>query len=259
MQLPLARTHEVLCVGEAEGDEQEPRLVHVGVVAIDHRDLGFVGRVDVPQAIGHDRSARAASEDEDSRCHHPSVAFGCVVVIGSCARRRCGHSAIGTDLYGIPAERIGVVPVTRAHGHADDEEVSVDTHGAVHLRASARSADGSLRQEVSIDRGRHVIVTDEPIQLGGGDTGPAPHELFPAALAPASRPRSRCTPVRMAGKSATSVWTSTTTTDRRRAASRSSCISTRRFQTTAWRASRRSRPAVPCAVRSRAGSCSTSG
>ena len=55
--------------------------------------------------------------------------------------------------------------------------------GTVSLRASARSADGSLRQEVSIDGGRHVIVTDEPVQLGGGDTGPAPHELFPAALA----------------------------------------------------------------------------
>ena len=35
----------------------------------------------------------------------------------------------------------------------------------------------------SIDGGRHVIVTDEPVQLGGGDTAPAPHELFPAALA----------------------------------------------------------------------------
>jgi putative redox protein len=61
--------------------------------------------------------------------------------------------------------------------------VSTDAHGTVGLRASARSADGSLRQEVSIDGGRHVIVTDEPVQLGGGDTGPAPHELFPAALA----------------------------------------------------------------------------
>lgn len=73
------------------------------------------------------------------------------------------------------------LPGARARG--DDEEVSTDAHRAVGLRASARSADGSLRQEVSIDGGRHVIVTDEPVQLGGGDTGPAPHELFPAALA----------------------------------------------------------------------------
>lgn len=51
------------------------------------------------------------------------------------------------------------------------------------LRASARSIDGSLRHEVTIDGGRHVVETDEPQSLGGEDTGPAPHELFPAALA----------------------------------------------------------------------------
>ena len=45
VQLSLARTCEVLCVGEAERDEQEPRLVHVDVVAVDDRDLGFLGRV----------------------------------------------------------------------------------------------------------------------------------------------------------------------------------------------------------------------
>ena len=58
--------------------------------------------------------------------------------------------------------------------------VSPETSG---LRASARSVDGSLRQEVWIDGGRHILVTDEPEQLGGGDAGPAPHELLPAALA----------------------------------------------------------------------------
>ena len=61
--------------------------------------------------------------------------------------------------------------------------MSTDPHATVGLRASARSVDRSLRQEVSIDGGRHVIITDEPVQLGGGDTAPAPHELFPAALA----------------------------------------------------------------------------
>jgi putative redox protein len=50
------------------------------------------------------------------------------------------------------------------------------------LTASARSVAGSLRQEVLID-GRHTLVTDEPVDLGGDDTGPAPHELFPAAVA----------------------------------------------------------------------------
>ncbi len=50
------------------------------------------------------------------------------------------------------------------------------------LTATARSIPGSLRQEVLID-GRHRIITDEPHRLGGDDGGPAPHELFPAALA----------------------------------------------------------------------------
>jgi putative redox protein len=50
------------------------------------------------------------------------------------------------------------------------------------LTATSRSIPGSLRQEVVID-GRHRLVTDEPETLGGDGSGPAPHELFPAALA----------------------------------------------------------------------------
>ena len=50
------------------------------------------------------------------------------------------------------------------------------------LTATARSTPGTLRQEVVID-GRHRLITDEPRHRGGGDDGPAPHELFPAALA----------------------------------------------------------------------------
>lgn len=50
------------------------------------------------------------------------------------------------------------------------------------LTASARAVPGSLRHEVLID-GHHLLHTDEPEHLGGGDTGPAPHELFPAAVA----------------------------------------------------------------------------
>jgi putative redox protein len=50
------------------------------------------------------------------------------------------------------------------------------------LSATARSIPGTLRQEIVID-GRHRLVTDEPEHLGGQDRGPAPHELFPAALA----------------------------------------------------------------------------
>ena len=41
---------------------------------------------------------------------------------------------------------------------------------------------GSLRAEIDVNE-RHVITTDEPENLGGEDTAPAPHELLPAALA----------------------------------------------------------------------------
>ena len=50
------------------------------------------------------------------------------------------------------------------------------------LTATARSIPGTLRQEVVID-GQHRLITDEPLRLGGDGSGPAPHELFPAALA----------------------------------------------------------------------------
>lgn len=54
--------------------------------------------------------------------------------------------------------------------------------GEMGLTATARSIPGTLRQDVVID-GRHHLVTDEPARLGGDGSGPAPHELFPAALA----------------------------------------------------------------------------
>jgi len=50
------------------------------------------------------------------------------------------------------------------------------------LIATARSIPGTLRQEVVID-GKHRLITDEPKRVGGEGSGPAPHELFPAALA----------------------------------------------------------------------------
>lgn len=50
------------------------------------------------------------------------------------------------------------------------------------LHATARSIPGTLRQELVID-GQHRLITDEPQRLGGDGSGPAPHELFPAALA----------------------------------------------------------------------------
>jgi putative redox protein len=50
------------------------------------------------------------------------------------------------------------------------------------MTATARRAGNTLRQIVDVND-RHVIVTDEPLSLGGDDTGPAPHELLAATLA----------------------------------------------------------------------------
>ena len=50
------------------------------------------------------------------------------------------------------------------------------------LTATSRSIPGTLRQEIVID-GKHRLITDEPVEIGGDGSAPAPHELLPAALA----------------------------------------------------------------------------
>src|SRR5664279_2527986 len=50
------------------------------------------------------------------------------------------------------------------------------------MTATARRVGNTLEHEVEVN-GRHTIVTDEPERLGGGDHGPAPHELLAATLA----------------------------------------------------------------------------
>jgi putative redox protein len=50
------------------------------------------------------------------------------------------------------------------------------------LTATSRSIPGTLRQEIVID-GKHRLITDEPEDVGGDGSAPAPHELLPAALA----------------------------------------------------------------------------
>jgi putative redox protein len=50
------------------------------------------------------------------------------------------------------------------------------------LTTTSRSIPGTLRQEVVID-GKHRLITDEPVEVGGDGSAPAPHELLPAALA----------------------------------------------------------------------------
>jgi putative redox protein len=50
------------------------------------------------------------------------------------------------------------------------------------LTATSRSIPGTLRQEVIIE-GTHRLITDEPVEVGGDGSAPAPHELLAAALA----------------------------------------------------------------------------
>lgn len=46
--------------------------------------------------------------------------------------------------------------------------------------AVVRTAEGKFRQTITI--GEHVLVGDEPEDVGGQDEGPSPHELLLAAL-----------------------------------------------------------------------------
>ncbi len=100
-----------------------------------------------------------------------------------------------------------------------DELAAKEMHDAM-LTATSRSIPGTLRQELLI-AGQHRLVTDEPEHLGGENAGPAPQELFPAAIA-------SCISTTMLMYGRTKGWdlgrsssTSPTTTGRRHAASRS--------------------------------------
>ena len=76
-------------VGQSEGDEQQPRLVDVAVVLIDHGDLGIVTQL-APQAVRRQRPARAATEDHDLRYHDSREHLRCRCRQG----RRSPHSAM---------------------------------------------------------------------------------------------------------------------------------------------------------------------
>ena len=41
---------------------------------------------------------------------------------------------------------------------------------------------GAGKLQHIIDIGRHHLLTDEPVEVGGEDTGPAPHDLLAASL-----------------------------------------------------------------------------
>lgn len=49
------------------------------------------------------------------------------------------------------------------------------------MDVSAQKGTGTLQQRIEI--GRHRLLADAPVALGGEDTGPEPHDLLAAALA----------------------------------------------------------------------------
>lgn len=68
VQLVLTGLDELLRIGVAERDEQQPRLVEVAIVTIHDGDLG-APPIHLLQAIGGQRAAGAATEDDNSMAH----------------------------------------------------------------------------------------------------------------------------------------------------------------------------------------------
>jgi hypothetical protein len=73
VELALARPDDVLGVGEAERYEQQPRLVDVAVVLVDDLDRQLGLRIELAEAVGHERAARAAPQDHDALGHGVSM------------------------------------------------------------------------------------------------------------------------------------------------------------------------------------------
>ena len=69
-QLSSPRTDDLIDVREAEGDEEQPRLVDVAIVAVDDVDLGLV-RVEVTsQPVRSHGAAGTAPQDDDLLLAH---------------------------------------------------------------------------------------------------------------------------------------------------------------------------------------------
>ncbi len=65
------------------------------------------------------------------------------------------------------------------------------------MRATARRDDGTLRHTVQVRE--HQLTVDEPVDLGGHDTGPDPQELLAVSLA-------TCTAITMEMYAARKGW-----------------------------------------------------
>ena len=84
MQLRSTRADDLVRVGQAEGHEQQARLVDVAVVAIDDHDLDTVA-VRALQAVGRERPAGPGTQDDDAMA---DVHIANVVCAGAGGARR---------------------------------------------------------------------------------------------------------------------------------------------------------------------------
>lgn len=66
VQLPVPRPDKPFGLGQPERDEQQPGLVDMIVVLVDHHDLGLTRAIHPPQTVGRDRPARPATENHDT-------------------------------------------------------------------------------------------------------------------------------------------------------------------------------------------------
>ena len=67
-ELGVARAHDLSRLGEPERHEQEPRLVHVDVVAVDDRDARRL-TVQPIEAVRHERASGSTAENDDPVRH----------------------------------------------------------------------------------------------------------------------------------------------------------------------------------------------
>ncbi len=91
-ELAAARADDLVGLREAEGDEQQPRLVDVQVVAVDDVDLRLVGPEAPAQPVGGHRPAGPAAEDDDAFPGHvPHLPVSCPQ---GCVRGPGGHPCL---------------------------------------------------------------------------------------------------------------------------------------------------------------------
>ncbi len=70
-ELATTRPHDVLGMRQPERHVQEPGLVHVTVVLVDHRDLEITWRQGAAEAVGRERAAPPAIEHDETLGHRP--------------------------------------------------------------------------------------------------------------------------------------------------------------------------------------------